>query len=205
MKGQAGSSDHGLGDATNQALRSMNSNFNLITARDLDTIDLRGEHPIAVDCMMQFFYHTNYDTQAHSMNDPTDCSTQNHLHIHSLVYKLAEVYAVDELKALALAKFIEALSSEIDAPDLAAAASEAYANMVESLAGLRQAVIEGLHQHRKVALQMEEVKTLLHSNGLIQTCVYRYPPKFKALYRYPDKLEILSGYRYIQIDIHIAI
>ncbi|EXL67969.1 citrate lyase subunit beta-like protein [Fusarium oxysporum f. sp. conglutinans race 2 54008] len=37
-----------------------------------------------------------------------------------------------------------------------------------------------------------------------QTCVYRYPPKFWPLYRYPDKWEKLSGYRYIQIDIHTA-
>jgi hypothetical protein len=37
-----------------------------------------------------------------------------------------------------------------------------------------------------------------------QTCVYRYPPKFWPLYRYPDKWEKLSGYRYIQVDIHTA-
>lgn len=101
------------------------------------------------------------------MNDATDCATQNHLHIHSLVYKLAEVYAMDELKALALAKFIETLSSGIDAQNFAAAASEAYADMVESLAGLRQALIEGLHQHRKRALQTAEMKTPLHRNGII--------------------------------------
>ncbi|KAK8147551.1 hypothetical protein G3M48_001450 [Beauveria asiatica] len=166
-KGQAGSSDHCLADVTSQSLRWTDSDLDLTTARDLDTIDLQGENPIAVDCMMQFFYHTNYDTQVHSMNDPTDGSTQNHLHIHSLVYKLAEVYAVDELKALALAKFTKALSSGIDAPDFAAAAGEAYAYMVESLDGLRQAVIKGLHQHRKAAVQTEAVKALLHSNGII--------------------------------------
>ncbi|KAH6982443.1 hypothetical protein EDB80DRAFT_254496 [Ilyonectria destructans] len=38
----------------------------------------------------------------------------------------------------------------------------------------------------------------------VQTCVYRYPPKFWPLYRYPDKWEKLSGYRYIQVDIHTA-
>ncbi|KAG7403079.1 hypothetical protein Forpi1262_v018841 [Fusarium oxysporum f. sp. raphani] len=37
-----------------------------------------------------------------------------------------------------------------------------------------------------------------------QTCVYRYPPKSWPLYRYPDKWEKLSGYRYIQVDIHTA-
>ncbi|KAM3551744.1 hypothetical protein MY1884_007569 [Beauveria asiatica] len=166
-KGQGGSSDHCLADVTSQSLRCRDSDLDLTTARGLDTIDLQGENPIAVDCMMQFFYLTNYDTQVHSMNDPTDGSTQNHLHIHSLVYKLAEVYAVDELKALALAKFDKALSSGIDAPDFAAAAGEAYADMVESLDGLRQAVIKGLHQHRKVALQTEAVKALLHSHGII--------------------------------------
>ncbi|CEJ95262.1 hypothetical protein VHEMI10752 [[Torrubiella] hemipterigena] len=41
-------------------------------------------------------------------------------------------------------------------------------------------------------------------NTMIQTCVYRYPPKFRALYRYPHKPNILFGYRYIQFDIHIA-
>ncbi|RKK11170.1 hypothetical protein BFJ66_g18339, partial [Fusarium oxysporum f. sp. cepae] len=40
--------------------------------------------------------------------------------------------------------------------------------------------------------------------NLKQTCVYRYPPKFWPLYRYPDKWEKLSGYRYIQVDIHTA-
>ncbi|KAK2673854.1 Cytochrome P450 superfamily [Fusarium oxysporum f. sp. vasinfectum] len=38
----------------------------------------------------------------------------------------------------------------------------------------------------------------------VQTCVYRYPPKFWPSYRYPDKWEKLSGYRYIQVDIHTA-
>jgi hypothetical protein len=40
--------------------------------------------------------------------------------------------------------------------------------------------------------------------SLGQTCVYRYPPKFWPSYRYPDKWEKLSGYRYIQVDIHTA-
>ncbi|KAJ3499710.1 hypothetical protein NLG97_g105 [Lecanicillium saksenae] len=159
IKGQRGSSDHGLGDSTSQKLPCMSPSLESVTARDRDTVDLRGEHPITVDCMMQFFYHTNYDTKAYPIHDPIDGSTKQHdLQIHSLVYKLAEVYAVDELKALALAKFKQALSGAVDAADFAAAAGEAYADMVESLDDLRQAVIKGLHHHRKVILQTEECK-----------------------------------------------
>ncbi|KAM3517103.1 hypothetical protein NHJ13051_009291 [Beauveria bassiana] len=126
IKGQVGSSDHGLSDSASPNLPSCPT------------------------------------------HDPIDDSAQQHcLQIHSLVYKLAEVYAVDELKVLALAKFKQALSAAVDAADFAAAAGEAYADMIESLGHLRQAVIKGLHHHRKVILQTEEVKTLLHSNGII--------------------------------------
>lgn len=163
----AGSSDLGPGDVTSPRSQCMNSNFDLETARDPYTIDLRGEHPNAVECMVQFFYHTNYSTQAHAMNDTIDDPTQHHhLHIHSLVYKLAEVYAVDDLRALVLAKFYQTLSSAIEAADFATAAEEVYADMVESI-GLRRAVIKGLHQYRKAVLQTEELKMLLYSNGII--------------------------------------
>ncbi|XWX00633.1 hypothetical protein V2A60_008654 [Cordyceps javanica] len=168
IKGQVGISDHGLSDSASPNLPCIGPSLESVTARDRDTVDLRGEHPIAFDCMMQFFYHTNYDTQACPTHDPIDDSAQQHcLQIHSLVYKLAEVYAVDELKVLALAKFKQALRCAVDAADFAAAAGEAYADMIESLGHLRQAVIKGLHHHRKVILQTEKVKTLLHSNGII--------------------------------------
>ncbi|TQV89981.1 hypothetical protein IF1G_11358 [Cordyceps javanica] len=145
INGQVGSSDHGLSDSASPNLPCIGPSLEPVTARDRDTVDLRGEHPIAVDCMMQFFYLTNYDTKAYPIHDPIDGSTKQHdLQIHSPVYKLAEVYAVDELKALALAKFKQALSGAVDAADFAAAAGEAYADMVESLDHLRQAVIKGL-------------------------------------------------------------
>ncbi|KAL7903669.1 hypothetical protein GGI35DRAFT_465536 [Trichoderma velutinum] len=73
-----------------------------------NTIDLQQENPMAVDCMMQFFYRLNYDPHEFASSHakgPADNSPRPALYIHTLVHKLAEVNEVDDLKALSLMKW----------------------------------------------------------------------------------------------------
>jgi hypothetical protein len=135
-------------------------------------IDLREENPVAVDCMMQFFYGQNYSPYAFadaSSDEPVAAPTTARpaLHIHVLVHKLAEVYRLDLLKSLALTKFQHEVSQSLCVEDFVSAIQEAFEAMHPSLDGLRQAALKGFHQHRKQLLDNPAIQLLLCENGII--------------------------------------
>ena len=135
-------------------------------------IDLRKEDPLAVNCMIQFIYKLDYDI---CMATNTICANENgmkpiqsDLSNHVLVYKLAEVYEVKHLKALALQKLKRSLSQpNFEVDDFVTAASQAYDEMHEFFDDIRKEIIRGLHKHRKVLLVKESIKNLLCTCGII--------------------------------------
>lgn len=142
-----------------------------------NTIDLQQENPMAVDCMMQFLYRLNYGPHAFANSHAeglVDKPPRPALYIHTLVHKIAEVYEVDDLKALSLSKFEHEIENSIDAVDFAKAAQKAYINMHETYAALRQAILKSFHQHQKELLLHVEVKELLHSNGVLGYDIIKY-------------------------------
>jgi hypothetical protein len=141
------------------------------------TIDLQQENPMAVDCMMQLFYRLNYDPHEFANSPakgPADNSPRPALYIHTLVHKLAEVYEVDDLKALSLSKLEHEMANPIDAVDFAKAMQEAYDEMHETYSALRQAIVKGFHQYRRQLLPDANIKDLLQSNGVLSYDIIVY-------------------------------
>lgn len=140
-------------------------------------IDLRGENEVAVDCVMQFLYLGNYNAHAFTAAtsaDPTSSSTLPALHVHVLVHKLAEVYDLALLKALALSKFQFDLALSFDIDDFTSATIEAFAHMHETFADLRSALSKGFHQHRQRLLADDKIALLLCEHGSITFRFLKY-------------------------------
>ena len=76
--------------------------------------------------------------------DPAD------LVIHVRLYAVAEKYEIKGLKSLALRKFRVTADNAWDTKEFLAAAAEAYTSTVEQDRGLRDVVIETIHNHRSL-------------------------------------------------------
>ncbi|PMB65622.1 hypothetical protein BM221_008983 [Beauveria bassiana] len=139
------------------------------------TLDLSAHDPVAVDCMLQFFYCLDYDSRSIiaggggvlSETAEGERITQPSLLTHVLVHKIANYYMVDELKKLALLKFSAEVKKPVQPEDFVAATREAYCDMHECFDALRKEVIHAIHLHRKQLLPDTGVKDLLSSNGMI--------------------------------------
>ncbi|KAL2166783.1 hypothetical protein VTG60DRAFT_2136 [Thermothelomyces hinnuleus] len=83
---------------------------------------------------------------AYSIPPPQGFEVPN-LTIHARLYALAEKYDVQGLKALALEKFKEEARIHWDSDDFIRAAEEAYTSTVDCDRGMRDAVVEAIHEH----------------------------------------------------------
>lgn len=124
-------------------------------------IDLQAENPNAVDCMMQFCYKQNYDPRA--FDDAS--SDVPVLFIHVASHKLGEVYGLDHLKSLSLAKFEHEAKSSVVASDFARASGEAFADSHPTLSAMQDAVLKCFLRHRKQLIPDENMRKLFHSDG----------------------------------------
>ena len=104
---------------------------------------------------------------------PTISTAYSDLVIHGKVYALAEKYAVDGLKALALQKFKTAASQEWASKDMLEAAQLAYSSTVESDRGLRDAVVAAIYSKRNL-LDEEEAQDVLQSVGMLSYDLLMY-------------------------------
>lgn len=157
--------------ATEEEARQLQS-----SARPLKlTLDLSALDPVAVDCMLQFFYRLDYNCQSViagggdilSETAEGEKVIQPSLSTHVLVHKIANYYMVDELKKLALLKFTAEVKQAVQPEDFVAATEEAYRDMHECFDALRKEVIYAVHRHRKQLLPDAGVQDLLSCNGVI--------------------------------------
>jgi hypothetical protein len=153
-------------------------------ARD-GAISLPDDEPSVVDIMVQYFYRLDYrhpidiDHLPQSSEDQaSDClqssSTgfqdndirSSDLLLHAKVYALAEKYAVDGLKGLALTKFKSLAFQCWDTSDFLGAVSETYNSTIDTDRGLRDVVLEVISAHQEL-LGRDETKTLLQRERLL--------------------------------------
>lgn len=88
------------------------------------------------------------------------------LTINTLMYALADKYAIDDLKVLAKTKFEEAVVQDWDSQAFAHAAELVFTTTPSSDQGLRKIVIKTMNQHRDL-VNYEEIQNLLNSgNGM---------------------------------------
>lgn len=143
--------------------------------RPLDlTLDLSAHDPVAIDCMLQFFYRLDYDSQSIIAGDDDVPETaederviQPSLLTHVLVHKIGNYYMVDELRKLAVLKFSAELEQAVQPEDFVAATREAYCDMHECFNYLRKEVVYAIYRHQKQLLADAGFKNLLSSNGVI--------------------------------------
>ncbi|KAJ3551204.1 hypothetical protein NPX13_g11422 [Xylaria arbuscula] len=134
------------------------------------TIDLPDDDPQAVDMMVYYFYHLDYnppplqaiqDEEAVNKTDTNDfgddvialCPSHSDLVVHAKVYALAAKYLISGLKALSLQKFEAATQRDWARDDFLDAVQEVYTSTLDSDRGLRDAVVKTLYQHRDLLLQ----------------------------------------------------
>ncbi|KAK2777408.1 BTB/POZ domain-containing protein, partial [Colletotrichum kahawae] len=135
------------------------------------SIHLPDDEPCVVDMMMQYFYLLDYRRSLYTDSllqspelEPSKAESITCLLLHAKVYSIAEKYAVDGLKDLAVAKFKDAAAQAWEPNDFLCAATEAYTSTIDTDRGFRDAVIEIFAVHEDL-LDDEEAKTTIKSLG----------------------------------------
>ncbi|KAK1711274.1 uncharacterized protein BDZ83DRAFT_119612 [Colletotrichum acutatum] len=135
------------------------------------SIHLPDDEPCVVDMMMQYFYLLDYRQSLYTDSllqspelEPSKAESITCLLLHAKVYTIAEKYAVDGLKDLAVAKFKDAAAQAWEPNDFLCAATEAYTSTIDTDRGFRDAVIEIFAVHEDL-LDDEEAKTTIKSLG----------------------------------------
>jgi hypothetical protein len=118
----------------------------------ITSMDLTEDDAQAVDCMIQFFYRSDYgfrimDEDPSSVSDEASPMVQGSSMLHARVYALAEQYLVEGLKDLAVAKFKDSSSAQqLDPDDFLSAAEYVYGSTVETDRKMRDAVVKVFHR-----------------------------------------------------------
>ncbi|KAK2778393.1 BTB/POZ domain-containing protein [Colletotrichum kahawae] len=135
------------------------------------SIHLPDDEPCVVDMMMQYFYLLDYRQSLYTDSllqspelEPSKAESITCLLLHAKVYTIAEKYAVDGLKDLAVAKFKDAAAQAWEPNGFLCAATEAYTSTIDTDRGFRDAVIEIFAVHEDL-LDDEEAKTTIKSLG----------------------------------------
>ncbi|KAI7914008.1 BTB/POZ domain-containing protein [Pyricularia oryzae] len=126
-------------------------------------ITLHDNEPLVVDMMIQYLYLLDYKP-AHDPGMQLAESKQNasaiDLLLHAKVYAIADNYAIDGLKALAVVKFKSSAGEAWNTKDFLDAAIEAYSSTIDTDRDMRNAVIQ-VFASRKELLELDEVKKLV--------------------------------------------
>lgn len=138
-----------------------------------DVLDLTDDDPYAIDCMLQFFYHLDYEPP-----EPIEfglIAPPLALVLYAWTYAVAEKYMVDGLKALAMEKFEKATASDLNKDDFLDAAREAYTSTIDSDRGLRDIVVKVFHAYKLSLLDKEEAVLLLIEVSLLAVHLLKCP------------------------------
>ncbi|EGY23750.1 BTB/POZ domain-containing protein [Verticillium dahliae VdLs.17] len=132
------------------------------TQGEKPSISLVEDDPTAVDCMVQYFYKSNYDTTSLVLSDESSPSGRDCLMHHAKIFALAEMYSIEGLKALSLAKFKEltSSSSKLCHDEFFSVAEYVYTSTVEAVREMRDTVVKVLYANPKY-LDLEVGKTTM--------------------------------------------
>ncbi|KAL8381113.1 hypothetical protein RB595_005409 [Gaeumannomyces hyphopodioides] len=113
-------------------------------------ISLPDDDPVAVNSMVFYFYHLEYNVgkswkETYGDELPEDGSETV---AHAKVYALAEKYGIPCLKELARCKFTMAAFTHWDSDRFFDAALEAYTTTLETDRGLRDPVVNVMYAHK---------------------------------------------------------
>ncbi|EXU95907.1 BTB/POZ domain protein [Metarhizium robertsii] len=146
------------------------------------TLDLAPHDPRAVDCMIQYFYHLDY--QPPHSNFPLDkeeteeeiipTAKPSDILLHTRVFILAETYAIDGLKSSALCKLEAAVQEITDVDDFLVATHEAYTQAPDFETRLRHVLVAAFCKHHSKLLASSKTKDLMSSNGSLGFDIYQY-------------------------------
>lgn len=148
-----------------------------------DVLDLTDDDPHAIDCMLQFFYHLNYDAPEFGpVAEGANLDSPLELVLHARIYAVAEKYMVDGLKAVAMEKFEKATASGWNKHDFLEAARETYTSTIDSDKGLRDIVVKVFHAHKLSLLDKEEAVQLLTEVPVLAVHLLRCPDQRRPGY-----------------------
>ncbi|KAK1712229.1 uncharacterized protein BDZ83DRAFT_590233 [Colletotrichum acutatum] len=135
------------------------------------SIHLPDDEPCVVDMMMQYFYLLDYRQSLYTDSllqspelEPSKAESITCLLLHAKVYTIAEEYAVDGLKDLAVAKLKVAAAQAWDPNGFLYATTEAYTSTIDTDQGFRDVVLEAFAVHKDL-LDHDEAKTTIKSLG----------------------------------------
>ncbi|KAH7184572.1 uncharacterized protein B0J16DRAFT_121046 [Fusarium flagelliforme] len=145
--------------------------------------DLSQDDPQAVDCLIQFFYHQNYqkpprrvtkedaEPEDEGKGTLTSFLTQSTIGdcypiLHVKVYALAEFYDVPALKKLALEKFNNVIKHNLQPDRFLDSVEEAYASMMPEDRGLRGAIVNFFYAHPDLVKHERVQGMLKETNSL---------------------------------------
>lgn len=151
------------------------SSGDLCRATPSYSFDFLEDEPLAVDCLVQYFYRQNYqcssgssmvdDGHSEEFDGITLALEQDRIDdsypiLHARVYALAEVYDIPGLKELALKKFNEVINQNEHLDRLLDSIKEAYTSTVPEDRGMRDDIVKFLYTNAKL-LDEESVKNVL--------------------------------------------
>ncbi|KAI1436273.1 hypothetical protein GGR50DRAFT_693274 [Xylaria sp. CBS 124048] len=138
-------------------------------------ICLEDDDPRAVDLMIRYFYHLDYDALVTKTPKPLELAesagtwkaeVDSELLMHAKVYALADKYLIGGLKILALGKFETAARNNWHSKQFMDVLEEAYTSTVESDRGLKDAVVKIFSEHLDL-LDKEKVQEILKNVGTL--------------------------------------
>lgn len=142
-------------------------------------VNLPEDIPDAVEMMMHYFYHLDYPCKAfwesekrNHVQDPgaSDWSSifslKLGLALHAQVYALAEKYAIEGLKSVALEKFKKDAESNWSSQVFLDAAKIVYTSTVGSDRGLRDIVVRNFYSNQWLLIQPRALETVRDTDGL---------------------------------------
>ncbi|KAF4467548.1 btb poz domain-containing [Fusarium albosuccineum] len=134
------------------------------------------DDPQAVDCLVQYFYHWDYNVSSHTRDaraetgviykedtdsSPSDVPLSSDLISHVRVFALAEKYSIHLLKSLSVAKFEAAAQQYGKTHYFADAAREAYNTALpDDIREIRDSIVKFIYK-RQYLIQEDHIKKLM--------------------------------------------
>jgi hypothetical protein len=125
--------------------------------------DFLDDDPQSVDCLIQYFYRRDYQSDRFGHDDGQRDKTRNenseeiqdtdnyvddsHPVFHVRMYALAEKYNVSALKNLALDKFNQVVQPSVLSDEFLHGVEEAYVSTIPEDRGMRDAIVKHFHTH----------------------------------------------------------
>ncbi|RBR24109.1 uncharacterized protein FIESC28_03108 [Fusarium coffeatum] len=128
--------------------------------------DFLDDNPQSVDCLIQYFYHRDYQSardghkgeqrdrtsngNSEEIQDSDDYVDDSYPVFHVRMYALAEKYDVSALKNLAIDKFNQVVQPSVLSDEFLHGVEEAYVSTIPEDRGMRDAIVKHFHTHPKL-------------------------------------------------------